>query len=238
MSYLQTYSDEVDHFVRACNRLYELMYVTGEGGNLAWRLEEDTVLLTPTRLNKGLVTKDDVVFVDMQGQTKEGKRKPTGELPMYMNFFSARPDIATVVHCHPPYTNAFAVLDGPNYLMRPFFPETTTEVGPVPLVPYAEPLTKQLAENFTPFLQKYNAFLMENHGLVIMSPRDITWTMMMTELLEMTSVTLTAAIAMGTVKEIPRDGVQRMDNIMKTRELPYFGAPGVNKSLIDVYYGG
>jgi L-fuculose-phosphate aldolase len=237
MSYLETYSTQVDQFVAACNRLSALMYVTGEGGNLAWRLEPDTVLLTPTRLNKGLVTRADVVFVDMQGRRKEGTRNPTGELPMYMNFFGARPDIVTVVHCHPPYTNAFAISRETNYLERPFFPETTTEVGPVPLVPYAEPLTQRLADNFTPFLQKYNAFLMENHGLVIMSGRDITWTMMMTELLEMTSVSLTAALAMGPVKEIPRDGVERLDNIMKVRELPYFGAPGVNQSLIDVYYG-
>ena len=54
--------------------------------------------------------------------------------------------------------------------MRPLFPETTIEIGPVPVVPYAEPLTEELAENFAPFLPRYNSFIMENHGLVTMTP--------------------------------------------------------------------
>ena len=43
--------------------------------------------------------------------------------------------------------------------------ETVVEVGPVPIVPFGEPLTQELADNFKPYLQKYNTFLMENHGL-------------------------------------------------------------------------
>jgi ribulose-5-phosphate 4-epimerase/fuculose-1-phosphate aldolase len=63
---------------------------------------------------------------------------------MYINFFKRRPDIVSVLHCHPPYTNAFAITQQENLLMRPMFPETTTEVGPVPVVPYGEPLTQRL----------------------------------------------------------------------------------------------
>ncbi len=234
--YLEKYAREVGQFVSVCGRVSANLYVTGHGGNMAWRLDDNLVLITPTQLNKGAITEQDVVFISLSGEVLEGTRKPTGETPMYVNFFRERPDIVSVIHCHPPKTGVFAITKGPNWLMRPIFPETTTEVGPVPVVPYGEPLTQRLADNFLPYLQKYNAFLMENHGLVIMTRGDIEWTMMMTELLEMTSESLLPAIAIGDVKEISKVDVANLDNILRTRNLPLFGAPGVNKSLTDLFY--
>jgi L-fuculose-phosphate aldolase len=235
-SLLNKYEEQVDSFVKVCHQLSKLMYVTGHGGNLAWKLQDDIVLITPTQMNKGDIEKEDCVFISIDGKILEGKKKPTGETPMYVNFFRERPDVQSVIHCHPPATNAFAITQGPNQLMRPIFPETITEVGPVPIVPYGEPLTQRLADNFLPFLKKYNAFLMENHGLVIMTPLDIKWTMMTTELLEMTSVTLTQAAGLGAIKEIGIDDLRNLDNIIKTRNLPMFGAKGENESLVDLYY--
>ncbi len=236
MNLVQRYEKEVGQFVEVCHRLSANLYVTGHGGNLAWKLEEDVILITPTQMNKGEIQTEDVVFINLAGEVIEGKHRSTGETPMYLNFFRERPDVNTVVHCHPPLTNVFAITKGPNWLMRPVFPETTTEVGPVPVVPYGEPLTQRLADNFLPFLPKYNAFLMENHGLVIMSPRDIEWTMMMVELLEQTAASILQALQIGEVKELTRQDVENLDNIIKTRSLPMFGAPGVNESLVDVFY--
>lgn len=236
MSYRQKYQSEIDSFVDVCHRLARHLYTTGHGGNLAWRLEENLLLITPTQMNKGEITVDDIVFISVDGEVVEGTRKPTGETPMYLNFFRERPDIVSVIHCHPPLTGVFAIANGKNWLMRPIFPETTTEVGPVPLVPYGEPLTQRLADNFLPYLQKYNAFLMENHGLVIMSPKDIEWTMMLVEVLEMSSASILQALSIGEVKEISKQDIENLGNVMTTRGLPLFGAPGVNKSLVDLYY--
>ncbi len=234
MKLSEKYSPEVDLFVGVCMQLSADKYVTGYGGNLAWKLEEDLILITPTQTNKGDVCRENVCFIRPDGTSVEGP-KPTGETPMYVNFFGERPDVKSVIHCHPPYTNAFAITEGENWLMKPMFPETTTEVGPVPVVPYGEPLTKRLADNFLPYLQKYNAFIMESHGLVMMTPLDIKWTHMLTQLLEMTAMHIIMALKMGNIKEISREDLVNMDNIMKTRNLPFMGAPGVNKSLLDVY---
>jgi len=236
MRYVDKYASQVATFCEVCHTLAKRLYVTGHGGNLAWKLEDDLILITPTRLNKGEVEADDVVFARLSGEKVEGRRNPTGELPMYVNFFRERPDIVSVLHCHPPMTGAFAITKGKNWLMRPLFPETVTEVGPVPVVPYGEPLTQRLADAFLPYLPKYNAFLMENHGLVIMSRGDIGWTLMNTELLEMTATTILQAALLGDIKEIGLADVRNLDNIMRTRELPLMGAPGVNKSLVDLYF--
>ena len=212
------------------------MYVTAYGGNLAWKLEDDLVLITPTQMNKGDVQSEDVVFINRAGDTVEGKRRPTGEKPMYLKFFAERPDIVSVVHCHPPNICAAAIMKGKNWLERPFYPETITEVGPVPVVPYGEPLTEELARNFSPYLKKYNSFIMENHGLVTMSQGDIEWTLFNVELLEVTTQSLLAALAAGEVRELDYDAVANLSNVMKTRDLPLFGAPGVNKSLVELYF--
>ena len=237
MSLLIKYESQVSTFVSVCHRLAQNMYVTGYGGNLAWRLEEDLLLITPTQMNKGDITPQDVVFINLKGEAVEGVRCPTGETPMYLKFFNERPDIVSVIHCHPPAVCAMAIMDGPNWLMRPLYPETTTEIGPVPVVPYAEPLTAKLAQNFAPFLPRYNSFIMENHGLVTMSRGDIRWTLLNVEVLEATAQMILLALSSGQqIKELDRQAVIELNNVMRTRNLPMFGAPGVNRSLEDLYF--
>lgn len=237
MSLLKKYENEVGMFLKVCHKLAANMYVTGYGGNAAWKLEKDLILITPTMMNKGDIQKEDVVFINAKGETVEGKRRPTGERPMYLKFFEERPDIVSVIHCHAPNVGSFAITDGPNLLMRPFFPETAHEVGPVPLVPYAEPLTQKLADNFSPVIQKYNSFLMENHGLVTMSPESIEYTMMNIELLEMSAYSILQALATGReLKELTREAIKGLDNVMKARNCPMFGAPSVNPTLESLFF--
>jgi L-fuculose-phosphate aldolase len=237
MTYKSKYQQEIQSFLKVCHELSRKNFVTGYGGNLAWKLEEDVILITPTMMHKGDIQADDLVFITPKGDTLEGKRRPTGEKSMYLKFFAERSDIKSVLHCHAPSVCAFSIMEGTNWLMRPFFPETVTEVGPVPIVPYAEPLTEQLAINFSEFLPKYNSFLMENHGLVTMSRDHIEWTMMNVDLLEATAYSILQALGSGQkLKEINKQGVENLWNIMTKRGLPLFGAPGKNKSLTELYY--
>lgn len=236
MKLFEKYKKEVATFVKVCRRLAYNMYVTGYGGNLAWKLEEELVLITPTQMNKGDITADDVVFLNRSGDTVEGNRRPTGEKPMYLKFFSDRPDVVSIIHCHPPFVCAMAIMKGENWLERPFYPEMVTEIGPVPVVPYAEPLTEELAQNFSPFIMKYNSFIMENHGLVTMSRGDIYWTLLNVELLEVSARSLLMALQVGDVKELSKEAVAKLSNVMKTRDLPLFGAPGTNNSLVEMYF--
>lgn len=236
MKLRKKYKKEIKKFVRVCHRLAKNMYVTGFGGNLAWKLEDDLILITPTQMNKGDIKPKDVVFVDREGKIVDGIRRPTGELPMYLKFFHERPDIISVVHCHPPHVCAMAISREKNWLMRPLYPETTTEIGPVPVVPYAQPLTEKLAQAFSPYVQKYNSFIMENHGLVIMSRDDILWTVMNTEVLESTANSIMLALQAGSIKELSRQDVVDLGQVMAQRNLPLFGAPGVNTSLEALFF--
>jgi L-fuculose-phosphate aldolase len=233
---MEKYSVQVEKFIWACGKLASNLYVTSCGGNLAWKLEEDLVLITPTKMNKGDLIPEDLVFIDLKGRVIEGIHKSTGETPMYLKFFEMRKDIVSVIHCHPPAVCAMAISKEKNWLMRPFYPETVTEVGPVPVVPYAEPLTEDLAQTFEPFLPRYDTFIMQNHGLVSMTRSGIKETMMNVELLEMSTQSIFLALQAGEIHELEREHVRNLSNTMHTRDLPLFGAPGVNKSLEDLYF--
>ena len=237
MKKIEKYASEAKEFIGVCHRLAQTQYVTSSGGNLAWRLEDELLMITPTKMYKGDIDLEDLVFIDMNGKVIEGERKPTGETPMYLKFFGLRQDVVSVIHCHAPHVCAMAISSGENWLMRPIFPETTIEVGPVPLVPYAEPLTEQLAEHFVPFLPKYNSFLMESHGLVTMSRSGIKETLRLVELLEMSARSILQALTVGKVKELDRQAVRNLGNTMRTRNLPLVGAPETNVSLEDLYFG-
>ena len=70
---------------------------------------------------------------------------------MYLKFFKERPDIKSVIHCHAPNVCAFSILDE-DYLMKPYFPETTHEVGPkCPVLALAR-ATMPLSRNNTDIL--------------------------------------------------------------------------------------
>ena len=86
MSYLEKYSSEVRDFMLVCRRLADRMYVTSQGGNLSYKLEDNLILISPTCVCKSDISEMDVVFIDLEGKTVEGERKPTGEVPMYLNF--------------------------------------------------------------------------------------------------------------------------------------------------------
>ncbi len=195
MSYLAEYPSEVRDFLMVCKRLADRMYVTSQGGNLSCKLEDNLILISPTCVCKSEIAEMDVVFIDMEGKTVEGTRKPTGEVPMYLNFYRDRPDVKSVIHCHPPYANTFA-----------------------------------------PFVKKYNAFLMENRGLTILSPAGICRSVQLVEILEVSAISILQALAVGEVKELSREDVRNLENTMRSRNLPMIGAPGVNKSLVDLYF--
>ena len=179
MTYREKHKTEVDLFVKACRRLNDLRYVTDHGGNLAWKVQERLVLITPTMMSKGDIQAQDVVFLDPSGKKLEGDRPVTSELVVYRTLFEARPDIRAIIHSHPPHASGFAIARGANWLMRPLLAEAVLELGPVPVVPYAEPATQALADRFLPYLEKHNSFLMENHGVLTMTPGDIAKAVML-----------------------------------------------------------
>ena len=50
----ETYRAQIEELVAASNRLAQIGFVTSQGGNLSYRVAEDVILITPTKV-AGLV---------------------------------------------------------------------------------------------------------------------------------------------------------------------------------------
>ncbi len=230
------YEAQITELTRAANRLAELGFVTSQGGNLSLRADENVVLITPTKVAKLAITFEDICAVDMNGKVlyaKEG-RKPTGEWPFHVRIMNRRPDVKGIVHAHPPILTGFAIAGG-DWLRMPFLPEPAIEVGPMIMVPYAEPLSEKLAENFDAVIETSNGFLMENHGAVMISPEGVWRAIEFLEMMEAAGKSILVAKMLGNLKPIPAADVKNLENVIRARNMPMPGLPGVVKSLTDIF---
>jgi len=148
--------------VRVCRRLYERGLIAGGECNVSARLDDGSILVTPSGASKIDVAEDDLVVVDRAGKRVAGSARPSSELGVHLRIYQLRLDVEAVVHAHPPFATAFAVAG--EDLMAPVLPEILVQIGGVPLVPYATPGSPALADAIEPFLQLHDAFLMANHG--------------------------------------------------------------------------
>ena len=143
--------------------LYERSYVVSSDGNVSIRLDENTVLATPTMTCKGRMTEDCLALTDMDGKPLTD-RKASSELAMHLLIYKMRPDVKAVCHAHPPHGTAFAVAG--LAIDKPILSEVILTLGCVPLTDYGTPSTDELTESMKPFVAHHNALLMANHGAV------------------------------------------------------------------------
>ncbi|MBI3586516.1 MAG: class II aldolase/adducin family protein [Ignavibacteriales bacterium] len=156
--------DIANRIVSVCHRLYEHGFVTAMDGNVSARLPNGNFLVTPSSLNKGNVTEDDLIEVTMTGESVIGNRKVSTELGMHLFIYAQRSDVHAVVHAHPTYASGFAVAR--RTLPENILPEVIVSLGTIPLAQYGTPSTKELAESLRPFVKTASAILLANHGVV------------------------------------------------------------------------
>ena len=154
----------ITDLVDISHRVYDRGFVTATDGNISARLPNGNILATPTAINKGLVRADDLVEVDGQGNLVSGLRRPSTELEMHLYIYDHRPDVHAVVHAHPPYATGFATARIP--LTDCLFPEVIVGLGAIPLAQYATPSTPEVVESISPFVDRADAILLANHGVV------------------------------------------------------------------------
>lgn len=162
-------------------RVYAKGFAAANEGNLSIRVDENTVLCTPTRHCKGFMVPDDICTVDMSGKQLAGKLKRTSEVRLHIEIYNRRPEITSVVHCHPPHATAFAVAHEP--IPNCVLPEPDIFLGEVPIAAYETPGNQNFAETILPFVDKTNIIVLANHGTVSYES-DIETAYWLTEILD------------------------------------------------------
>ena len=90
-----------------CGRLlWDKNLVTACNGNISIRSGDDRILITATGTCLGLLTNEEVVLLDLNGNVIEGGI-PSTEINLHLDVYRNFPHVRAVVHTHNPYTNAY-----------------------------------------------------------------------------------------------------------------------------------
>lgn len=145
-------------------RIYNRQFAAANDGNITVRISENEVLCTPTMHCKGFLKPEDIALIDMTGKQLAGVKKRSSEALLHLEIFRQRPDVKSVVHCHPPHATAFAIAREP--IPQCVLPEVEVFLGDVPITRYETPGGQAFADTILPFVQKTNVIILANHGTV------------------------------------------------------------------------
>ena len=147
-------------------RIYRSGMTTTSGGNISIKDDNGDIWITPSGIDKGSLTTNDIVCMKKDG-TKVGQHKPSSEYPFHKAIYDSRPELKAVIHAHPPGLVAFSIARKvPDTNVIPQARNLCGEVGFAPYgCPGSEDLGVKIAEEFKN--QKYRAVIMENHGVVL-----------------------------------------------------------------------
>lgn len=195
-----------DEIMRTMDRIYRYRMTTTSGGNLSVRDTDGNIWISPARVDKGSLTRNDIVCVRVDG-TVEGHHPPSSEFPFHKAIYQARPDVRAVVHAHPTALVAFSICGQcPNTRM---FHQAYSVCGRVGFAPYACPGSEQLGANIAAtFADGCDSVILENHGVVV-GGDSLASAFERFEAFEFAGKTLVKAHQLGQVRYLDDAHVQR-----------------------------
>ncbi len=207
-------SDIREQICEIGRRIYDRNMVASNDGNISVRIGDNEFLCTPTGVSKGFMTPECIVKIDRDGNVIEafGGYRPSSEIKMHLRVYEKRDDVKAVVHTHPKFATCFAVSGRP--LNRPITSEAVVALGCVPLAPFATPSTKEVPDSIEPYLDDFDALLLENHGALTWGD-DLTGAYMKMESLEYYAELMYRTEILGTAQEFSKEQIEKL---IKVRE--------------------
>ena len=167
-------STAAETIVRAGARLGRRGLIAAAEGNLSCRLDDGSILVTPSGYRKDELSVEDLVDLDPAGVVvaRDGGPQPTSDLAIHLAVYEARPDIRAVAHAHLPASMGLTLAGE-----RPdagALPETAAHLRNVPVVPFGEMGSVELAGRIAAALVGDGtdpgaspvAVILERHGAV------------------------------------------------------------------------
>jgi L-fuculose-phosphate aldolase len=174
--------------------------VQGTAGNVAARLPDGNVVLTPSSLDYAEMTTADLVVCTLDGDVLEGSRSPTTEKALHLTALRANTDIDATIHCHAKFATMFAVTRTP-------IPAVVEEFhvyvgGPVEVAEYRTTGSQELADEIAKHVAAKAAVLMASHGLFAVG-RDPKHALHVAQLVERTAEIVWGARQLGEIVPLP-----------------------------------
>jgi L-fuculose-phosphate aldolase len=204
--------------VDVCKHIYEHGWFAATDGNVSIRLEDGSILTTPTGVHKGLrMTEGDLLVVDAAGRRVSGTRDASSELRMHLAAYQERPDIRAVVHAHP--TNCIAFSLAGISLAQCLLPEIVFTFGSIPTTAYTTPTTEEVPAEVRKWIRKYDAMILDRHGSLTVGS-DVFAAYDKLERMEHVAEITYRARMLGPVRPLTRDQITRLQQVGQELGLP------------------
>ena len=193
-------------------RIYDRGMVASNDGNISVRIADNEILCTPTGVSKGFMTPECICRIDARGNVLESSDgyRPSSEMKMHLRVYEMRKDAKAVVHTHAKYATCFAINGRP--LNRAVTSEAVVMLGCVPLAPFATPSTNEVPDSIEPYLENWDAVLLENHGALTWS-EDLLSAYMKMESLEYYAELLYKSEQLGQPRGFSKEQIEKLAEV-------------------------
>lgn len=160
-----------DQICMILKRIYDADLTTLTGGNVSVKDDSGIIWVSPTGIDKGSLTREDIVQI-LPDDTIIGKWRPTSEYRIHVGILRTCPEMKAVLHAHSPALVAMsAVHEAPDTKILLSSYQVNGNPG---MSEYGMPGTMQLVDCvLKTFRQGYETAVLKNHAVFLGSKIDL-----------------------------------------------------------------
>ena len=160
--------DELKENLIIANKILDSHDLIAPYGHVSARIPNTDRILITDRKPPGMVTLDDILVVNLEGDVVEGEGQTYSEIYMHTGVYKARKDVNAVAHTHSEYARALGMV---GISFQPTSNEGAAYINKAKIYPRIGLInTQELGADVAELLGMDNAALLRAHGAVIVGP--------------------------------------------------------------------
>lgn len=191
-----------EEVLQAAKDMLRVGLTAGTSGNISGRIDDRTIVITPSSVDYEAMTLEDLVVLDLDGNVVEGTRHASSEKALHLECYKRYDEVRSVIHTHPVYATMFACARIP---IPAVIDEFAIYVGgDVPCAEYAASGTNDLGVNAAGCVESVGTALLASHGMVTVGPNPAK-TLHQAGVVERSAQIVWGARALGGAHDLPAE---------------------------------
>ena len=202
-----------EEIINTATMLHHKNMLAACDGNISYRYDDNTILITPSGKPKFLLSEDDIAVVDINGEVVAGE--PSSEMWMHLEVYKMRADARAVIHAHPPTAVAYSIAHpAAQEIPGKSFSELILAVGKLPIVPFQMPGSLEMGTALHAFIKNHKVMVLARHGALSFG-EDLIEAYNGMERLEHSCEILLKAESFGAVTELDEQSIDALHAMRK-----------------------
>ncbi len=158
---------QISAFIEQAHRVGKERLQLCSSGNLSWRVDENTALVSGTGSWLPCLKKENVAVCEISSGNRIDGSKPSMESSFHLGIMRTRKDVNVVLHFQSEYATIISCMKE-----KPADFNVTAEVPcycgkEIPVIPYYRPGSPELAKAVTEAMIAHDCVLLSKHGQVV-----------------------------------------------------------------------